>query len=152
MEHFRAVLIWGQGWEGEFWLFKGCTENTVNITLWKVKWYSGLKMLEVHLDKFVCTFLHVCIFVYVYLLNVRVWRGGGVSVGLLVDLQFNIRSAIVSSSLGKLDGSIYCIYIIYWKLDICTGSNNTDVVFLSTKESINALMEADEASQALSPQ
>ena len=120
MEHFGAVLIWGQGWEGEFWLFKGCTENTVNITLWKVKWYSGLKMLEVHLDKFVCTFLHVCIFVYVYLLNVRVWRGG-VSVGLLVDLQFNIRSAIVSSSLGKLDGSIYCIHYIleawylHWK-------------------------------------
>ena len=84
--------------------------RTLSISLLrKVKWFWGLRMLKVHGDKFACTFLHVCIFMYVYLLNVRVWRGGGVSVGLLVDLQFNIRSAIVSSSLGKLDGSIYCI-------------------------------------------
>ena len=151
MEHFRAVLIWGQGWEGEFWLFKGCTENTVNITLWKVKWYSGLKMLEVHLDKFVCTFLHVCIFVYVYLLNVRVWRGG--EYRLVCWWIFNSTSGVPLSVRALVSlMEVYTVYIIYWKLDICTGSNNTDVVFLSTKESINALMEADEASQALSPQ
>ena len=42
-------------------------------------------------------------------------------------LQFNIRAAIVISSPGKLD--------------IYTGRNNKDVVFLSTMESINALMD-----------
>ena len=68
--------------------------------------------------------MHVFAFEYIH---VRVFvecaclKGGGVSVGLLVDLQFNIRSAIVSSSLGKLDGSIYCIHYIlearypHWK-------------------------------------
>ena len=53
--------------------------------------------------------VHICVRVFV---ECACLKGGGVSVGLLVDLQFNIRSAIVSSSLGKLDGSIYCIHYI----------------------------------------
>ena len=42
--------------------------------------------------------------------------------------QLNIRAPIVIWSPGKLD--------------IYTGRNNKDVVFLSTMESINALMDA----------
>ena len=58
---------------------------------------------------FACVYIYVRVFVeYAF----ACLKGGGVLVGLLVDLQFNIRSAIVSSSLGKLDGSIYCIHYI----------------------------------------
>ena len=95
---------------------------------------------------FACAYICVRVFVECACL-----KGGGEY--RLVCLWIFYSTSEVPLSVRALVSlmEVYTVYIIYWKLDICTGSNNTDVVFLSTKESINALMEADEASQVLSP-